>query len=314
MSLNQDNVLGDREDLSPSDFPSDEQELHGESGAKKSSPLVMWGGIAIAVLMVAFFVWKIFIAPYVGHGNDAGDGGIQPIPAASPQQPAPVAQTQPQLQQPAPTVAQSVAPVQPASAPLGSPQVTQPAPQVAPIQTQAQLQQGEPVPQNVAPSQAPAPAQKPAAAANSAPSPTALTGDDSSKLIARIDNLEKSLAAIQDRLNHLSTGGGSPRHLTEEKPKPAKTVAVKPSKSRVAQAEKIQPRGKKDDGRDTPNTSPIRGDMHLKAVLDGRAWFQTKGGESITVSPGEEVRGIGTVKSIDAERGQVVFTNGTVVR
>ncbi len=54
--------------------------------------------------------------------------------------------------------------------------------------------------------------------------------------------------------------------------------------------------------------------LQLKAVLEGRAWLQTKGGESITVSPGETVPGLGVAKIIDAEQGQIIFSNGLVLR
>lgn len=54
--------------------------------------------------------------------------------------------------------------------------------------------------------------------------------------------------------------------------------------------------------------------LQLKAVLEGRAWLQTKGGESITVSPGETVPGLGVAKIIDADQGQIIFSNGLVLR
>ncbi|MGH8156551.1 MAG: hypothetical protein ACREPQ_00395 [Rhodanobacter sp.] len=52
----------------------------------------------------------------------------------------------------------------------------------------------------------------------------------------------------------------------------------------------------------------------LKAVVTGRAWFQSSSGGTLTVSPGDNVPVYGRVVSIDATAGEVHFANGAVVR
>ncbi len=61
-------------------------------------------------------------------------------------------------------------------------------------------------------------------------------------------------------------------------------------------------------------TSAAQPVLQLKAVLEGRAWLQTKGGESITVAVGETVPGLGVVKAIDVDQAQIIFSNGLVLR
>lgn len=317
MSIDQDNVLGDPE-LSPSAFDQHEEEQANEGKGKSKSKLPMIGGITIAVGMVLFFIWKLFIAPYVGSHEE--QAGIQPIPANNQQQqfapPSSPPQGQPMGGQAAPQMTQE----HPASAPVAE-AVPQPAqqnstaapaaqpagvPQQGNPQTMAQAQ-SQPQAQVAQPQQAVPPAEQQAAPA---PRVVAAQGDELAKVNARIDGIEKNIASLHEEIARLAAGAGT-RHA--EKPtSTAKKGSAKPSVKPKKAEERVSP-AKKDDARESKQ--PVaKGDLHLKAVLDGRAWFQTKNGESITVSPGEEVRGVGTVKSIDAERGQVVFTNGAVVR
>jgi hypothetical protein len=51
----------------------------------------------------------------------------------------------------------------------------------------------------------------------------------------------------------------------------------------------------------------------LKAVVDGRAWFQTDNGNTITVSIGDSVPVYGQIQSIDSAAGDVHFTSGLIV-
>lgn len=318
MSLDQDNVLGDSE-LSPSAFDEHEEEHANESKGKSKSKLPMIGGIAIAVVMVLFFIWKLFIAPYMGSHEEPA--GIQPIPANNQgqqqvAQPSSLPQGQPMGGQATPQMTQE----HPTSAPLAdaTPQpaqanTTTPAAQAGGVPQQGvnsqATAQAQPQPQAQAtqPQQAVPPAEQQTAPAQRV---VATQGDELAKVNARIDGIEKNIASLHEEIARLAAGAGT-RHA--EKPTPtAKKASAKPSVKPKKAEEKAAP-AKKDEARESKQ--PVaKGDLHLKAVLDGRAWFQTKNGESITVSPGEEVRGVGTVKSIDAERGQVVFTNGAVVR
>lgn len=324
MSLNQDNVLGDPDEpLSQSAFGNDPDDVEqaGEGKGKKKSMLPMIAGITVAVGMVLFFGWKIFIAPYMGSNEESA--GIQPIPANNQQQLAPApeqlqgqamgAQVAPQMMTDHSASAPNVEPV----APSGQVVPAAPAAQVGGIPTQGvnnqmpmQVQQQ---PQATLPQQAATPIvapteQQPAQRAGAMPS------DELAKVYARIDSIEKNIASLHDEIKRLAAGSGVRYATVGDKPATStKKASTKPSTRPVKKPTEEKPLpAKKDEARES---KPIaRGDLHLKAVLDGRAWFQTKNGESITVSPGEEVRGIGTVKSIDAERGQVVFTNGAVVR
>lgn len=57
-----------------------------------------------------------------------------------------------------------------------------------------------------------------------------------------------------------------------------------------------------------------KGGPVLKAVVVGRAWFQTATGTTVTVAPGGTVPVYGRVVSIDADADEVHFANGDVVR
>ncbi|CAG9170013.1 hypothetical protein [Cupriavidus pinatubonensis] len=330
-ALNQDDVLGGPEDLSPSAFG----EGPGDAAAKKKSTLLpMLGGIAVAVLIVGFFGWKI-AAPYLNRNQTAE--AIQPLPAAKQS-----AQEIPQYQQPA-RLPQSDA-VSPAQMPPvnGEPRMTalqgmpqnqstqlavapqaQPGPAMS-AQPARDAQQSTPTNSAMADGatgQATAPLQG-APSANAPAATQAQTQGDLAIANARIDALEKSLAALKDSVDKLAASSAAkPAPVEKDKEKPTAEEKASPRKasSKAASAKKpvVQEKastGSKKSSGDEDSKPAARSDLHLKAVLDGRAWFQTRGGESVTVAPGDEVKGMGTVKSIDAERGQVLFSNGTVVR
>lgn len=324
MSLNQDNVLGDPDDsLSPSAFGHEPEETEQAGKSKKKSMLPMIGGITIACGIVLFFGWKIFIAPYMGSHEESA--GIQPIPENNQQQLAPASQqAQGQPTQVMQDYSASV-PITEPVAPSGQIAPAVPVAQVGAIQAQGVNQQTPVQPQQQPQAnQAPQTVNQGTPQAEQQPLQTqrmgAVQGDELAKVYARIDSIEKNIASLHEEITRLAAGAGIRQATTSDKPatstkrvypKPSTRPSTKTAK-KVAETEENAPPLKKDEGRESKSVA--RGDLHLKAVLDGRAWFQTKNGESITVSPGEEVRGIGTVKSIDAERGQVLFTNGAVVR
>lgn len=325
--LNQDDVLGGAEDLSPSAFG----EGPGDAAAKKKSTLLpMVGGIAVAVLIVGFFGWKI-ASPYLNR-NQAAET-IQPLPAAK-QSDQEIPQYQQPVRQPQ-SDAVSPAQMQPAN---GEPRMaaqqgmqqnqTQPAvaPQAQPgptMSAQATRDPQQSMPTNTmtadgATGQTTAPLQGTPAA--NPPAATQAQGD-LAIANARIDALEKSLAALKDSVDKLAAiSAAKPAPVEKDKPTAAEEkTSPRKASSRAASAKKPVAQEKASTGNKKPSSDEdskpaARSDLHLKAVLDGRAWFQTRGGESITVAPGDEVKGMGTVKTIDAERGQALFSNGTVVR
>lgn len=327
--LNQDDVLGGPGDLSPSAF----DEGPGDGAAKKKSTLLPTvGGIAVAVLIVGFFGWKI-AGPYLNR-NQAVEA-IQPLPAANqaapetPQYQQPV--RQPQTDAVGPAQMQPVNGEPRMTVPPGTPQNQSTQLAVAPQAQQGPAMSSPPArdPQPSTPNnttmsesstgQATAPLQGTSIA--NAPAVTPAQGD-LAIANARIDALEKSLAALKDSVDKLAPSSAAKPALvekekdkptSEEKASPRKTSSKAASAKKPVAQEKASTENKKSSS-DEESKPAARSDLHLKAVLDGRAWFQTRGGESITVAPGDEVKGMGTVKTIDAERGQVLFSNGTVVR
>ena len=53
---------------------------------------------------------------------------------------------------------------------------------------------------------------------------------------------------------------------------------------------------------------------YVEAVVPGRAWIQTDNGETITVTIGEEIKGLGNVVSIEPATGEVVTTSGEIIK
>lgn len=330
--LDQDNVLGGGDDLSPSDF----NERSGER--KKNTLLPLLGGVAIAVGVVGFFGWRM-ASPYLNRHQEPE--AILQSPSAN--QPV---QEQPQLSTPQYPQGQPGRPSQmeagnmiggQTQAAIGAPQQAQQgiSPQPAAMASPGtQRQQGmtgavQSIPAEQAQGQSAVPdATQPRASTQQQPAvestvqSAALAGAQSdmaanARLLAqansRIDALEKSIVALKETVDKIA-GAAAEKPPAKEKAVAHSAASGKASTARKPQSsEKPTSHGKKSSG-DEDTKPTARSDLHLKAVLDGRAWFQTKGGESITVAPGDDVKGLGTVKSIDAERGQVTFSSGTVVR
>lgn len=297
MNLNQDDVLGGKtDDLSPNEFADDEME--SSTPKKKASKLIPILGIVGCVIIVAFFVWKIFIAPYMARsGNDANSNGLQPVPVNS--QAAVTPPTIPSATQAPPMPAQ----VQ-ASAPAPANQAIQqqgnPPAQVPVTPTTMQRSSASDMPQQQTP------------AVNTQPQPSTAqavvapqAGDDVARLTSRVNAMEKSIAEIRATLEKMT---GS--HPASRRPamSASKKTARKSSSEKKVPSSSIKPTA------DSTAQPESRSDLHLKAVLEGRAWFQDKAGASITVAPGDSVPGIGTVKAINADEGVVTFTNGLQVK
>jgi len=335
-SLNQDDVLsGDpkEDELSPSAFDDE-----GESGAVKKggSKLVLFGGIGIAVLMVVFFAWKIF-SPHFQSAQQQQPEGFDTLAAAPQHAPAP-SPGAPQLLDPAAQPAAAPAPAVQEQAPAST-AATVAAPS-APAAAASASQPAQPIQAIQPPAQQPVAAAVPAAPTANQPSPAAAPAspthapDGLAQVNARIDNLERSIAAIQDMVNKMAANANNAKQAAAASrasapASPVAAPAVKASRavarsgadragSRKAVASAAEPasavsKSEPREEKPVPKTEGVAR-ATLKAVLDGRAWFQTKSGETLTVSVGEEVPGLGVVKSIDTDLGEVRFANGSSVR
>lgn len=322
-NLNLDNVLDDVE--SPSEFDSPQPGLDDDDPppgdkSKKSTLLPLIGGILVAVAIVGVFGWKI-LAPYFSGGSADNDrGAFTPVNAPKPQAFTPEPAVQPQSQQ-------QMAPAAPAQAPMQTPaaQDTPVAPAVQPASlglAQATppavtgektgpviLTSGASTVERSMPVAAPAaqlPTTAPAVTASAVHAPE--WRDEVERINKRIEGLSDALASIKEMVEKLRAENKVRPSVAAKPAAPAEkrtpvTAASKPEKSESAKlnGEKSQESAKRDD-------------LQLQAVLQDRAWFKLSNGETITVTLGEPVKGLGVVKQIDADDGRVVFSNGAVYR
>lgn len=333
-SINQDDVLGGDDDLSPSEFgggrADDHMEIDDEPAPpskKKSGIVPLVGGILAAVGIVGFFGWKI-LSPYLGDHGGADRDAFAPIAPAA-HKPQPFAQDAPTLQggaqapvsvqtagMPAAAAAPGGAIAQKAETPgaqvavqAGSTAVSIAMPTADPAGTPAVKVTGDKIVIGAQPSQAPI-VEKPAVQAT--PSHGAST-DDIAQINKRIDGISAALASLKETVEKLQAdmkSRAAPQKQVVAKPAPTVSTASKKSPAPAQVAKKPVDSSKGDGASEAKPTV----ELQLQAVLQDRAWFKTKGGETITVSPGEELRGVGVVKLIDADAGRVIFTNGIVYR
>lgn len=323
-SINQDNVLGgDDDDLSPSEFGGrggDEHEIDDDPPTppkKKSGMIPLIGGVVAAIAIVGGFGWKI-LSPYFGNDRGGNDReAFAQIAAPKPQPFAPEpAPPQAAAPAPAPAALDQMSPAQGGAPAAPSPQVVvtgssvsvntpmpDAASKVAVADDKAITGQQKVADKAVAPPQS---VQTPPAGA-----------EEIAQINKRIDGISTALAALKETVEKLQADMKSRSQAklapvaAAAKPASPPAVAKKPA-APSAPAAKKQAEGSKPDVAAT-DAKPAA-DLQLQAVLQDRAWFKTKTGETITVSAGEEVKGVGVVKQIDADGGRVVFTNGAVYR
>lgn len=335
-SINQDNVLGggqDDQELTDNEFwkrelGQEEEEERSPPAKKKFGLLPVIGGIGVALAVVGFFGWKI-ISPYFGNDRAASDQeAFAQIAAPKPQPFAPEPPAAPQQ-------VQMAAPPAPMSAPVTPEQVaqTQGGASVvpAPVPQAAQPVPASPPPTDIAPrgiaddravATQPKVAEKPAVLpvpAQATAAPVGAGAEEIAQINKRIDGISTALMALKETVEKLQA---DMKARSQVKPAPMAAAdrpapvpaAKKQSGSGVAPAAvaKKPAEGAKHD-MSASDAKPAT-DLQLQAVLQDRAWFKTKSGETITASVGEEVKGVGVVKQIDADGGRVVFTNGAVYR
>ncbi len=309
--IDQDDVLGGDSDAD--DFGVSSQMDHAETGAntaqkKKPGRVPLVVGLLTACVIVGFFGWKI-VSPHLG-GDRGALNPINPTESIAPAVAARVAQFEPESEIPpraSPIIAQQSADALTAAqlaGPTAPPQPGMQGLQPKPLQTVTDQGQGT---TTVRDKQEAVPV--PGAVV---PSPIQPTSDDVARVNKRLDALEaavnslklafeKTQAAQRQRVARVAATA-APRPAAQTL---AHTSPVTQKASAIPETGKLQA---------TPEPEKIGGELQLQAVLQDRAWFKTRLGETITVAPGEEVKGVGVVQQIDVEAGRVVFTNGAVFR
>lgn len=307
--LNQDNVLniGD-EELSPNDFSAKKsgEDMNIEDDEhvlpkRKSTLLPLVAGIVIAICIVVFFGWKM-ASPYFKRG-DASRDAFTPIDATThhvqPFEPSPsTATTTDQnvsttLNSPPIQMLQNTSSGVPSALLIAAPEV-QAVNMSKPVDSTAIMQA---VPAH-------------SSLVNKADAlPAGPSAEEITQINKRIDSFGVEVKTLKDVVEKLKSQSqakqGSVPHVVVSKHEPA--VVNKAVTPKVGAAIK-----EKADAVKSGNSAA--GGMQLQAVLQDRAWFKAANGETFTVSPGEELKGVGIVQQIDADSGRVIFTNGLVYR
>lgn len=309
MSIDQEDILGQENEFEDEDVPS-----ASKNKANKNVQLMTYGAYAVAVFVVGFAMFKIFgprflpsddqgysAAPIsidqpVGHGAEQygyQGQGYQPQPQNAAQVSVPTGHYQEAQNYPANPQMQDPVSVKSAAPVLSAPQPSVPAVEpVVHVQPQVMM---EPQAGAVAPQ---------------------ASDQDSASIVQvqnQLDQQDIQLKAIQETLDEIKKSLST----NAAKPAPKASAAVKPRTSQPASQNKPQqqaqrPAQKNQGGSGQQKNSPAS--ISLKAVLDGRAWFVTKSGESISVSVGDTIPGVGPVQRIDPDQGQVIMSNGVVYR
>ncbi|WP_141718697.1 hypothetical protein [Burkholderia cenocepacia] len=311
----------------------------GDRPAKKKGTLLpVVAGIGLVVIVAGFGVWKV-VAPHLQSSQSSDDLG--PISAPQIAQMAPAAPA-PAGPMPGPAVAQQQAPQLPMgqgntgsmpplspSTPGGAPQGGQQQPQgvggalgtaapavIASSPGVAPVAAGSPP--GGSPVQPTAPQTSGNADAGSASSPShqATTDADFHALSARVDAIEESLKTISAQMEALKAKGVVNARADKPAP-PSETHVARATERRHASTKHREPaKATTATPGDATTQGATGGDssMRLKAVTEGRAWVQTKAGETVTVTMGDTVAPGVTVKSINADSGEVRLSNGNVLR
>lgn len=320
--LNQDDVLGGDPELSPNEFSSNVETDEPSNVRKKKSWLPLFGGIVIAMGIIGFFGWKI-AAPYFGLGSSLSSSTgnanaftpiATPKPFTSPEgnQTEEVGATGPDQQNgQASGIAQGINLPEISSKPQASQTSGIQAPQMMDRPGQAL---------NLTKEDLARPTKMPPS--DKVTTPAGASAEDIVHINKRIDDLAAALSELKDAVTKLQQLPKS-TSVSHVAPVAKKTVsqnvampAVPKHKPFVVVKKPTAPIAVvKDEKIEKPQSQDMTASgMQLQAVLQDRAWFKTSTGVTITVSPGEELKGVGTVQQIDADSGRVIFTNGQVYR
>lgn len=296
-SVDQDDVLG-QGSVESSAFghggePHQDDDLHAGVGSekRKRNPLWLWviGGLGAAAVITVGAM--LFLGRRGAANNDASFAQVAP------------AAPQPQMDAPAPagaavaaSASAAAAETPPSADPVNGSDVTigaQASPATAPVAAPTAPVVDAPVPAAEASVESATPAKpapdKPAPVVAAVPAPAAQKSD-----AARLQELEERYEALSGDYARLS-----------DKFQRASAAAEK----RRAEARSAT--------RSTPAPAPVVAKVagvQLKAVVDNSAWVQTESGDSVMVTPGDEIPGVGQVRSVDPETGTVRLADGRVIR
>ncbi|WP_124492386.1 hypothetical protein [Burkholderia stagnalis] len=324
------------------DLDRPEAEDAGDRPAKKKGTLLpMVAGIGLVVIVAGFGVWKV-VAPHLQASQSNDDLGpistpqiaqVTPAPAgpmpgpAVPQQQSPQQSmgqgntgSMPPLSQSTPNgVLQGGQQPQGASGAPGAAATPAPA-LIASSPGAAPAAVGNPAGGSPAQATVPQTSGNADAGSVSSPSHQATTDADFRALSARVDSIEETLKTISTQLEVLKAKGVANARADKTADKatpPSETHVARAAERRHASTKHREPaKATTPTSGDAPAQGAAGGDssMRLKAVTEGRAWVQTKAGETVTVTTGDPVAPGVTVKSINADSGEVRLSNGNVLR
>lgn len=244
-------------------------------------------GAAMLGVMALVVMGMIFLG---SRGSGSDDASFQ---QASPATPQPVINTPVQAPPPVEVPAPSIAAEQPkndlglvAAAEVSANAQTVPASQ--PVDTsQAQ----PPIQSNDVSTTA---VKADAATTQATVAPPAKASEPDSEKIAR---LESTIAALRGDVDRLMTAKND---AARRRDAAARQTSRSAPAQRKAAPEPAQP-------------ARVTG-VVLKAVVDKNAWVQVESGESVMVSPGDRIPGIGVVQSVNPESATVRLSDGRVIK
>ena len=259
--------------------------------AKPKSALKFFLKLGAAMLgVVALVVMGMIFLGSRGSGSD--DASFQ---QASPAAPQPVINT--------PTPAQAPPPVEMPASSMAAEQPQNDLGLVAAAEVSANAQAvpaSQPVdtPQAQPPIQSndasPIVAKAEVATTQATVAPPAKASEADSEKIAR---LESTIAALRGDVDRLMT---------------AKNDAARRRDVAARQASRSAPAQRK-AAPEPAQPARVAG-VVLKAVVDKNAWVQVESGESVMVSPGDRIPGIGVVQSVNPESATVRLSDGRVIK
>lgn len=307
MAINQDDALGVGEEY------SDTQGMLG-SGRGKARPTATvevaegggkakWFLIAFALMMLAVLGWVGW--RFLGSGGAEVDAGALLLPAAEsnalPMTGAPVNEAPV-----APAVsAQPLGPVEEMLPPAAAP--VEPTVAVFPAGAASPTEPGAPAATASATQLATAPAESPLP--GPMPTTSMAAAEQAAKEASTIASLREELSSAKARIAALEKEASNRAPAPARTAKPAATARRSGSAPRSVAASAAV----REDRKPTAK-APSPPGVILKAVLEGRAWLQIGSGDTISVATGDDVAGVGTVSAIDAERAEVRFASGAVLK
>lgn len=311
-SFNPDDVLAEGAEAAPADddVAATPTPAKANNGLQKMLLFGAGGIIALGTIYMS-------VRPMLGHSSSPASvatSSMQPTQVSA--QSLPIANTAASA---LPSIPQAP------SAAVAPPPTPSPMPTTAPDGTMTTVTVHAPVSALAGAASAGLPSTTPSAVVPDAASTQQVAG-----LTAQIGQLQGTVATLTQTVNALQAHAtGTKRGAERAEATPTATTAAASDatgKSATADAthkkwhrEHVVPEHREPHDASTATVvahapEMASGGPTLKAVVTGRAWFQSPSGGTLTVSPGDNVPVYGRVVSIDATAGEVHFANGAVVR